>query len=96
MKREEHYEHLTESFQTVSEIAQAYFPNYAHARSAVRRFRKEVERDAQLGAALGETDYVPETLMLTPKQVGIIYLHWGVPGQSQCRFRKLFQEHSDL
>lgn len=96
MKREEHFEHLTESFHTVSEIAQAYFPNYAHARSAVRRFRKEVERDARLGAALEETEYTSATLQLTPRQIGIIYSQWGVPGQNQYRFRRLFQEPDEL
>lgn len=96
MKREEHYEHLTESFQTVSEIAQAYFPNYAHACSAIRKFRKEVQRDVRLSETLGETGYTSKALQLTPKQVGIIYTHWGVPGQSQRRFRKLFSEPEEL
>lgn len=96
MKREKHYEHLTESFQSVSEIAQGYFPNYAHARSAVRRFRKEVGRDAQLCAELEATAYTSATLHLTPKQVCIIYVRWGIPGNSRCRFRKSFQERNEL
>lgn len=92
MTKQEHYEHFTESFQTVSEVAQAYFPHYVLPSSAIRRFRKEVEHDGDLLAGLEETGYKLENLQLPPKQTGIIYNRWGVPGRSSRFISRDFEQ----
>lgn len=78
--QQNHYQHLAESFRPVSEIAVAYFPNYEHARSAIRKFRCEVEKDSVLKAGLTEAGYTPTALQLSPRQIKIIFERWGVPG----------------
>lgn len=92
MTREEHYGHFPESFQTVSEVAQAYFPGYVLPSSAIRRFRKELEHDEELLACLEGTGYKLENLQLSPKQICILYNRWGVPGKSSCFFKPDFEQ----
>lgn len=92
MTRKEHYGHLPESFQTVSEVAQAYFPGYVLPSSAIRRFRKELEHDGELLVSLEETGYKLANLQLTPKQILLIYDRWGVPGRSSCFFKPDFEQ----
>lgn len=92
MTRQEHFEHFPESFQTVSEVAQAYFTGYVLPSSAIRRFRKELEHDSELLTSLEETGYRLENLQLTPKQIRIIYNRWGVPGKTSCFFKPDFEQ----
>lgn len=92
MTRQEHYGHFPESFQTVSEVAQAYFPGYVLPSSAIRRFRKELVHDHELLTCLEETGYKLESLQLSPKQIRILYERWGVPGKSSCFFKPDFEQ----
>lgn len=92
MTREEHYEHLTDSFQTLSEVACAYFPNYEVSSSSIRRFRQELVRDRELFSQLRETGYELENLQLSPRQIRIIYDRWGIPGRSSRFFKPNFEQ----
>lgn len=63
----------------ISEVAVAYFTNYASNRSAVEAFRRSINETPGLLEELTNEDYSPKTIHLTPVQIAVIVRHWGFP-----------------
>lgn len=79
LKMEQNFNFLLKGCHALSAVAVAYFPEYLHASSAVRTFRRTIKEYGALQDELTEAGYTPTTTTLTPKQIAIIVRFWGMP-----------------
>ena len=79
MNQEKSYDWLLEGCHHSTQVALAYYPNYACDSSAVRVLRRSITEHARMFEALTAEGYTRKTVHLTPKQIGIIVYFWGPP-----------------
>lgn len=79
MNLEKNYNWLLEGCHHISEVAVAYYPNYAHNSSAVKALRRSITEHALLLKELTAEGYTRKTMHLTPKQILILVSFWGMP-----------------
>lgn len=60
------------------ELAQLYFPCITK-KSASVQLRRWIKKNKKLEIELFETEYKPGQKIITPKQVGLIIVHFGEP-----------------
>jgi hypothetical protein len=72
MEQLKNFDWMLEGCHHISEIAVAYYPNYASDNSSIRVLRRTITEHAALLEALTAQGY-------TRKQIGIIVYYWGLP-----------------
>ena len=77
--KDQSYDWLLEGCHHISEVAVAYYPNYASDNSSVRVLRRTITEHAAMFEALTAEGYTRKTVHLTPKQIGIIVYFCGLP-----------------
>lgn len=63
----------------ISEVAIAYYPNYAYSCSAVKALRRSFQEHSHLLQELTDAGYTTKTSHLTPMQISVVIRYWGLP-----------------
>lgn len=75
----QNYDWLLVGCHHISEVAIAYFPNYAHNCSAVKALHRSFREHSRLLEELSDAGYTPKTTHLTPIQIVATVRYWGLP-----------------